>query len=249
MDAVSDIQENGKMEPLEKIREALKQPGKTQSGLASALGIWPSAVTAMLDGKRQLKVKEIAPAFEYLEIDQQNLATVKGKTSPRETDLERKRNPDMVGNPAQKTPFAIIPGDALIGERDLPVYATAQGGRGAIVLSNEPVDWVVRPDPLLRVKDGYGVLVTEDSMAPEFRSGDIALVNPHLAPRAGDTCVFRSHGEDGTVAACIKFLRRSNADNWLVSEWDSGDGSRRDFTLKRSEWQICHVTVGNYKRR
>ena len=26
-------------------------------------------------------------------------------------------------------------------------------------------------------------------------------------------------------------------------------GGPRDFTLKKSEWPLCHVTVGSYKRR
>jgi phage repressor protein C with HTH and peptisase S24 domain len=116
-------------------------------------------------------------------------------------------------------------------------------------LSSDPVEYVARPDPLARVRDGYGVIVVEDSMAPEFRSGDIALVNPHLPARAGDTCVFRHLEEDGTETAIIKHLRRATAERWLVTEWNSDDGERRDFELKRSEWQKCHVTVGKYSRR
>lgn len=85
-------------------------------------------------------------------------------------------------------------------------------------------------------------------MAPEFRSGDIALVNPHLPPRAGDTCVFRGERPDHTILSCIKFLRRQTADSWHVTEWNSDEGKKRDFTLKKSEWQTCHVTVGKYSR-
>lgn len=146
-------------------------------------------------------------------------------------------------------PFAQISGAALSGERDLPVFGIAQGGRGAMILSNEAVDMVVRPEPLLRVRDGYGVIVVEDSMFPEFESGDIALVNPHLPPRPGDTCIFRHQDEDGGETACIKRLRRITEASWQVTEWHSEDGNKRDFNLKRSEWQLCHVTVGSYKRR
>lgn len=146
-------------------------------------------------------------------------------------------------------PLETVPGAQLVGERDLKVYAAVQGGSGTLVLSNEPVEYVARPEPLARVRDGYGVIVIEDSMAPEFRSGDIALVNPHLPPRVGDTCIFRHLEPDGTQTACIKYLRRTTEANWQVSEWSSEAGGQRDFNLKRSEWQICHVTVGNYKRR
>lgn len=150
--------------------------------------------------------------------------------------------------PGPASPPKPIPASDLYGERDLPVYAVVQGGSGALILSSEPVEWVARPEPLAR-KQGYGVIVVEDSMAPEYRSGDIALVNPHIPPRAGDTCVFRSTEADGTQIACIKFLRRSTETNWQVSEWNSSEGGQRDFNLPKAKWQSCHVAVGNYKRR
>jgi transcriptional regulator with XRE-family HTH domain len=146
---------------------------------------------------------------------------------------------------------AAIAGHALFsGERDLPVYAATQGGSGVQVLSSEPVEYVLRPEPLARVRDGYGVMIVDDTMVPEFRSGDVALVNPHLPPRVGDTCVFRS-ALDGTGehSFCIKYLRRVTDKDWHVSEWSGEDGGRRDFTLKRADWQWAHVTIGNYKRR
>ena len=167
--------------------------------------------------------------------------------SNAETPFVGDRTHSMVDT-IRTTPIEEIPASKLLGERDLPVFATAQGGKGAIVLSNDPVEWVVRPEPLARVKDGYGVIVMEDSMMPEFRSGDTALVNPHLPPRSGDTCVFRSFQEDGTIMACVKYLRRATAEAWLVTEWNSPEGVKRDFQLKKSEWQIAHVTVGSYKR-
>lgn len=136
--------------------------------------------------------------------------------------------------------------DATFGNRDLPVFGTAQGGSGgALIMSNEAVDWVVRPAPLLRVRDGYGMIVTGDSMSPKIENGSTALVNPHLPPRNGDTCVFRSHQDDGTVLAIIKLLRRFNDDTWFVSQYHP----KKDFTLKRSEWQVCHVTIGSYFAR
>lgn len=178
-------------------------------------------------------------------VSPEDLRPVNGKTSGTGTVVDRPNH----ATHAQRPPSGAIPAADLTGERDLPVFGIAQGGRGALILSSEPVDHVLRPDPLLRVKDGYGVIVTEDSMAPEFRSGDIALVNPHLPPRAGDTCIFRHQDEDGSQVACIKFLRRATATAWLVTEWNSDDGGPREFSLKRSEWQLAHVTVGNYKRR
>lgn len=144
----------------------------------------------------------------------------------------------------QNVPGA-TPGSQLFGERDLPVFGTAQGGEGSILLTNEAVDWVLRPSSLLRVKDGYGIIVTGDSMSPEHKPGSTALVNPHLPPRAGDSCIFRNHADDGTVKICIKELVRQTGDAWHVKQHNPP----KTITLKKSEWQVCHVTVGNYSHR
>jgi len=87
--------------------------------------------------------------------------------------------------------------------------------------------------------------VTGDPMSPEHKSGSTALVNPHLPPRTGDTCVFWRLDEDGTRLACIKELRRFTDTTWFVKQHNP----KKEFTLKRTEWQLCHVTVGNYSRR
>jgi transcriptional regulator with XRE-family HTH domain len=145
---------------------------------------------------------------------------------------------------------AAIAGHTLVsGDRDLPVYAAMQGESGIQVLSEQPVEYVLRPEPLARVRDGYGVIVVDDTMAPEARSGDVALVNPHVPPRVGDTCVFRSPPRDGGgINSSIKHLRKVTERDWHVTEWNN-DGKRRDYTLKRSDWPVAHVTIGFFKRR
>lgn len=126
---------------------------------------------------------------------------------------------------------------------DLAVFGTAQGGQdGALIVSDAPVDWVARPAVLLRVRDGYGVIVSGDSMIPEHKPGSIALVNPHLPPRVGDSCVFRSHAEDGTNLAMIKEYRGQTETHWKVHQHNPP----KDFQLKKSDWQVCHRTVGSY---
>ena len=137
----------------------------------------------------------------------------------------------------------------LQGPVDLPVHGAAEGGRGAIIVSTDPIEYVARPQPLLSVRSAYGIIIVEDSMSPEFEPGQIALVHPHLPAQVGATCIFYSKAEDGTDRAIIKRLRRVTADSWHVRQWNPPEGGKQDFTLKRSEWQICHVTVGRYDKR
>lgn len=169
---------------------------------------------------------------------------VKLNASTRENSIAGSvRRPNLPEN--QQMAPDITPGAQLVGERDLPVFGTAQGGSGALIVTDQAVDWVVRPDPLLRVKDGYGMIVTGDSMDPVHKHGSIALVNPHIPWRSGDTCIFRSHREDGDNLAIVKELRRFTDDTWYVRQYNPP----KDFTLKRAEWQDCHVTVGNFFSR
>ena len=51
------------------IREGLGQPGKTQTGLAHALGIDRAQVTRLLQGRRELKQREVKTVAEYLGAD------------------------------------------------------------------------------------------------------------------------------------------------------------------------------------
>lgn len=134
----------------------------------------------------------------------------------------------------------------IFGNRDLPVFGTAQGGReGALIIDDRPFSWEARPESLLKVEDAYAILVRGDSMHPEHKDGSTALVNPHIPPRGGLTCIFRCHKDDGEVLIMIKELRRFNDQTWYVHQHNPP----KDFQLKRSEWQICHVTVGNHFRR
>lgn len=50
------------------VEEGLRRSGKTKSGLAKALGVAPSAVTAILQGKRRLRADEIDIIAGYLEM-------------------------------------------------------------------------------------------------------------------------------------------------------------------------------------
>jgi phage repressor protein C with HTH and peptisase S24 domain len=86
------------------------------------------------------------------------------------------------------------------------------------------------------------MIVSGDSMSPEHKAGSIALVNPHLPARVGDSCIFRSHADDGTNLAMIKEYRGQTETHWKVRQHTPP----KDFQLKKSEWQIVHRTVGNY---
>lgn len=240
----------------DRLRQARKatQPKVTQAMVAKALDVSPQAVSGWERGEAMPEPDKLLPLGNILKVDVAWLLgesaaiklkseTVKATAEPTKSLVVTKSSHSTVADVTDAS--GMIPGAELVGDQDLPVFGTAQGGTGALIVSDRAVDWVVRPAPLLRVKDGYGMIVSGDSMDPAIKSGATVLVNPHLPPRAGDLCVFRNHRDDGSVYVCIKELRRQTDTAWHVRQLNP----RRDFTLKKADWQVCHVTVGSFYGR
>lgn len=137
-----------------------------------------------------------------------------------------------------------LPDSLPDGARDLPIFASAQGGPGDMLLTHEPIDYVQRPEPLATVRNGYGMYIVGDSMAPAFEQGDLALVNPHVPYQGNDdVLIFKEYNEE--YAAVVKRLVRATADSWHLRQFNPD----KIITLSRKEWPKCHVIVGKYKRR
>src|SRR5260370_37976158 len=60
---------------------------------------------------------------------------------------------------------------------DLPVYASAEGGGGVIIITSEPMDFIRRTEPLLSVRDGYACYIICDSRSPAYQQGDLLLIH------------------------------------------------------------------------
>jgi phage repressor protein C with HTH and peptisase S24 domain/lambda repressor-like predicted transcriptional regulator len=238
----------------ELILKRLKEKGLNMAAASRRMGLSHSYLQQFL--KRGVPAELLEPEriklAEILELSEDQL---RGPSSPLPKREYVKVNPTareslisdgtravLASSSNEQGVPQITPAAELFGNSDLPVFGTAQGGRGALIVTDRAVDWVARPTVLLRVQDGYGMIVTGDSMAPEHKSGSTALVNPHLPPRVGDSCVFRSHADDGTVHAVIKELRGETDTAWKVRQHNP----KKDFTLKKTEWQVVHKTVGNY---
>lgn len=208
---------NAKMD-IEWIRNQLERPGYTQRGLAAAMGVDPSTVSKMLDGKRRLQLAEVPKVEAYF-------ASAPAREAPEVT--------------------ALFPADDQVGEKDLPVYASAEGGQGAMVITQDPIDYVKRPEPLLRVTRGFACYVVNDSMSPAYEHGDLILVHPALPARPMDDCLFTRPHLDGGLDALVKRLLRAYSDRWKVKQHNPN----KEFDLRRDQWQNAMVIVGKYSRR
>jgi len=209
------------------IRTAREDRGWTQADLANRVGTKQQTIEKIEQGK--IKYSSYFPRIA-LELSLDIVKLI----------------PDLA---TKSTPPALIPeSDLRSGHRDFPVHAAAQGGRGELIVSADPVSWVMRPTPLVGVTRAYGVIVVGDSMVPEFWPGDTALINPHLPPERGETYVFYSENGGGEVRATIKHLIRWTETSWHLRQWNPPDGQKADFTLPRREWPRSHRVVGKYSK-
>ncbi|MCK1541417.1 helix-turn-helix domain-containing protein [Bradyrhizobium sp. 179] len=231
------------MEPGNLIQTERIKRGWSQAELGKRVGISQVAVKKIEAGETR-RSKYFPKISEVLGIPLAKL----------DTSLSSGPIADVVNHPSMQSRGSIltelqpIPPERLMGTSDLDVYGTVNGGQGVLVLSSEPFSQVPRPQNLFNIQGAYGVLITGHSMAKEYREGDIAYVNPHLHPRVGDACVFQSHKPDGTVEAMIKYLTKApeaSSTLWHVEQ----SNPQKKFTLKKSEWQICHVAVGKQSGR
>ncbi len=238
----------------ELILQKLAEKGLTMSEASLKIGMNHAYLQQFLKRGHPIELNEKTrlPLAELLGVSEDQLRGPSSKLLPKREYVKvapTARESVIVGaehttvvSPSGHGSQKIAAASELLGETDLPVFGTAQGGSGALIVTDHPVDWVSRPTFLLKVRDGYGMIVTGDSMTPEHKSGSMALVNPHLPPRVGDSCVFRRHDDDGTVHAIIKEYRGETTSSWKVRQHNP----KRDYSLKKAEWQICHKTVGNY---
>lgn len=147
-------------------------------------------------------------------------------------------------SPAPEEPIEniITKVETPLGARDLPVFAAVEGGDGDLVVSTEPVDLVPRPWYLGEVKDGYGVIVTGESMYPAYEPGDTAIVNPRLPYLRGKVHIFTCESENSHFRASIKVLVKVTQTEWIVEQHNPP----KQFALPRSIWTHARRVVGKY---
>jgi phage repressor protein C with HTH and peptisase S24 domain len=138
------------------------------------------------------------------------------------------------------------PPPAFFDAKDqMPVYASAEGGDGALIISTDPIEYVPRPYLLSGVKEAYAILITGESMVPAFKPGQKAWVDPRLPPMRGEECIFYSINHDkGEERALVKELVASNPQAWTVQQWNPP----KAYDLAKTEWNKVHRIVGKFAR-
>lgn len=206
--------------------------GMSQAALADTVGMKQQGIVSIEAGDvaRPRLLREIAAALKTTD---QWLLWQEG---PEESA------PAIETNAPADAPGGYRPPPQFLGERDLPVYAAAEGGPGQMVVSTDAIEHVPRPWYLGNVKDGFAVLVVGDSMEPAFEAGDMAVVNPRLAPQRDKDVILVKGELEGDFIATVKRLLSWNDREWKLRQFNP----RKDFTLPRKEWPRALRVVGKF---
>lgn len=199
---------------VEWIREGLKKPGKSQAGLARALGRDPAAVSRLLNDGRGLKASEIEIVKQYL--------GESGKPT----------------SPQPRRPVTNVSDDML------EVRGMAEGGPdGWAPFNGETVQFIRRPDNLLGVPNAYAVFVSGSSMAPRYRSGELAHVHPGKPVNPGDyVLVQRKPRQEGEPPlAVVKQLVRRTASKVILAQHNP----EKQIDVPADEIVSIHRVVGS----
>ncbi|MDQ0392203.1 transcriptional regulator with XRE-family HTH domain [Labrys monachus] len=208
------------------IRALLQARGWRQAELAAAIGVSQPTVSRWLGGQLPDPLA------------QERLRELIGGAYANMPALRPGLQDSGPGRPS--------PARDLLGERDLAVFAAVEGGPGDLVVSTDPIDIVPRPWFMGAVRDGFAVLVVGESMVPAFRPGDMAIVNPRLAPMRGKEHIFMQESVDGGFIATIKHLRGWTEQEWLLRQFNPPPGGQEEFSLPRALWRRALRVVGKF---
>ena len=205
-----------------------------QTAFAEKIGVTPQAVNQWISGETKPGMSSLNKIAEKFGIDINWLAYGGGLLN---SDNEPVRT---YGN--QSIQMATGLPQPILAARNLPVFAAVEGGSGDLVISTEPVELVPRPWYMGEVKDGYGVIVTGESMYPAYEPGDTAIVNPRLPYMRGKVHIFTAESENSHFKGTIKLLTGVTEKEWKVEQFNP----QNSFTLPRSIWTNARRVVGKY---
>jgi len=206
------------------IRDYLARERMSAAALSRKVGENESLVKSILNGKSQ------NPRGDTLS----KLANAMGITVAELTG-ETKRSP-----PPANTNAVILPGTPAPTLRDLPVYGSAEGGDGVMIMDNEPIEFKDRPANLSGVRGAFAVYIVNDSMAPAFEAGDQVNIHPGKPVKPGKDALFISRDEHGVEHAMVKRLQRVTDKAWRVQQFNPP----KSFDLPRNVWQRALRVVG-----
>jgi transcriptional regulator with XRE-family HTH domain len=199
------------------IRAALAEDkSKSQKGLAQALRIHESSVSRMLKGQRRLKFSEAHRAAEYLGVEPP------GGFAESEEPFEHGEKPPSATQQAAPLYFASTSADSFwrLDRKNI-------------------VERKAAPPILAGAISAFGVYAPDDAMAPRFKIGEIAWINPARPAAPGDDALLAAKkplagGLEKVLLCELVALRKGR---YIVKQ--HARGQEREFD--NAAWSALHV--------
>ncbi|MBI5634968.1 MAG: helix-turn-helix domain-containing protein [Nitrospirae bacterium] len=126
--------------------------------------------------------------------------------------------------------------------RQIPIISWVTAGRWDAVSDNFPPgdadEWT---ESDVKGKNVFALRIKGDSMEPEFREGDVVIVNPHVEAKPGDYVIVKNDEEEATFKQLKKF-----GDTLVLHPLNS---RYEDIELKKSvKYRIVGKVVKKEKR-
>lgn len=173
------------------IRVRLHESGRTQRELAKALSVDASAISRLLDGRRQLKAHEIPIVVEFFS----SAATVTGNVAATP-------NPPVEAAPqtARARPGPSQARQRTTSTTEMPVYGPlTRGTDDEYFLEGIAGEYRPRPPQLSGVAGAFALFLPDDELAPRYRAGEVIYVHPSKPPLSGTYVVIRLRGPSKQV--------------------------------------------------
>ena len=223
---------------LAKVRRDRKM---TQAQLAEQLSVTPQAVSGWERDESKPELDKVEKLSLLLDMSLTYL--LRGDSDATHGYMAEAAQRAEENRPSRQE---LIPGERLVGARDFPIYAAAQGGDGFMIVHSDVMEYVKRPVILEGVPDSYGVLIVGESMIPAYRPGDMALVHPRRPmERNSDVILYDHDHRTGDARSMIKRLIGFNDRQFKLEQFNPA----KTFNEHRADWPICHQVVGMYKGR
>ncbi|MBY0241883.1 MAG: helix-turn-helix domain-containing protein [Burkholderiaceae bacterium] len=175
-----------------KIKRAIENSGMTKKDIAAAIGVTKQSITGWEDSGRISK-PNLQKLAELLKIDINWFMT--DKPSQGDDNYGKLR---LIPSEQQRFDSNVAP--ANVGKRAIPVISAIQAG--ALKEITEPYELGAGYATLYTDDDyskwAFGLEIEGDSMLPEFKPGDMVIIEPDWEPRPGEYVAAKNGQEEAT---------------------------------------------------
>lgn len=218
------------MDYVDRIREALKKPGKTQRGLSLAISNDSTITNKIIKRVRKMQDNEFRLASQYLGVSLEWLLTGVGKEEISFDFIPRNGDSQEAHVQPKTAPYSF-------GPDTVPILGQANASSKATILNyDEPIGEALRHPNQKGVKNAFYLMIYDESMSPRYYPGERAAVNGGSMPIAKSDCIIElNNGE-----VYIKQFVKTTAKEVICSQLNP----KQEWKRLLSDIKAIHAVVG-----